>query len=257
MRAIPLTKTNRVKIARAFRQHHRYDAVLDSVIEGQMGKAYTNNIEDLELLRVAIEPFHYFAGDSGHEDALTFVKALKPNSFILPTGEGWWRLIHEVFGQQVLVMNRFLYSAEALNPRDIDIWIAEITPIGQIHRIDSKRSKSFFEDNISMIYLNDYESGQDFYERSLGFVMEYEGKVIGAAYAPIVSGTKAQIALYVSHAYRKRGIATILALHFIRLCLENNIEPVWVANNQETCKLAERLGFLLTTPFQVLFLSEG
>lgn len=257
MRAIPLTKTNRIKIARAFRRHHRYDAVLDSVIEGQMGKAYTNHIDDLELLRVEIEPFNYFAGDSGHEDALSFVKTLKPNSFILPTGDGWWRLIHEVFGQQVLVMNRYLYSAEALNSADIDRWISESAPIGQVYRIDSKRSKSFFADDVSMIYLKDYESGQDFFERSLGFVMEFEGKVIGAAYAPIVSGTKAQIALYVSHTYRKRGIATVLALHFIRLCLEYNIEPIWVANNQETCKLAERLGFVLSTAYEVLFLSEG
>jgi GNAT superfamily N-acetyltransferase len=257
MRAIPLTKTNRVKVARAFSDHKRYDLTLESVIEGQMGKAFTNNIEDMKLIRVEIEPFNYFAGDPAHSEALTMVKTLKPNSFVLPSQKGFEALIHHAFENQVHVMNRYLYDASHLDRESIISQIETFKPLGEISRIDLKRAKSVFEDHKSMIYLKDFESASDFYERGLGFVMEIDGKIIGAAYSTIISGAKAQIALNVSHAYRKQGIATILALHFVKHCLENHIEPVWVANNPETCKLAEKIGFKLDVAYSILYIAEA
>lgn len=257
MRAIPLTKTNRVKIARAFSDHKRYDLTLESVIEGQMGKAFTNNIEDMKLIRVEIEPFNYFAGDALHPEALTMVKSLKPNSFVMPSQNGFEALIHDVFENKVHVMNRSLYHARGLDQQEITRQIEAFEPLGQISRVDLKRAKAVFEDHKSMIYLKDFESASDFYERGLGFVMELEGKIIGAAYSTIISGAKAQIALNVSHAYRKQGIATILALHFVKHCLENHIEPVWVANNPETCKLAEKIGFELDATYNILYIAEA
>lgn len=257
MRAIPLTKTNRLKIARAFFNQKRYDATLDSVIEGQMGKAFTNNIEEMNLIRVEIEPFNYFAGDPQHPEAMQMVKTLKPNSFILPTHKGFEQLIHRSFETRVHEMERSLYQAGALEIEAVEAQLAELKPLGEIHRLDAKRAKHVFDDHKSMIYLKDFESASDFYERGLGFVMELDGKIIGAAYSAIISGTKAQIALYVSHAYRKQGIATILALHYVKHCLENHIEPVWVANNPETCKLAEKIGFVLDETYTILYISEA
>ncbi len=256
MRTIPLTKANRVKIARAFYGHIRYDVTLDSVIEGQMGKAYVNQVDDVDIMRVEIEPFNYFAGDVSHADAALMVSALKPNCFVMPGHSGFEDLISEVFGNRVHQMKRSLYGAQQLDGCRLNNLLESVVTKGQIHRLDSKRAKKVFEDEKTMIYLKNFDSASDFSERGVGFVMEIEGKIVGAAYSTIISGSKAQIALNVSHAYRKQGIATLLAIHFVKYCLENTIEPVWVANNQETCQLAERLGFVLDTTYTILFIAE-
>lgn len=256
MKLIPLTKTNRVAIARAFAHYKHYDVVLDAVVEGQMGKAYTNDFENSELYRVEVEPFQYLSGDVAHEDAVEMVRAIKPKSFVLPCGEAWMSLIQAEYGERALFLERSLYDSRTLDRKKIGDRIDQLTPIGKIKRLDARSGQKVYEDTTSMIFIQHFDSGTDFFNRGLGFVMEVEGKIVGAAYSSMISGSKAQIALYVANAFRKRGIATALALHFVAYCLDNHIDPVWVANNPETCKLAEQLGFERDETFQILYITE-
>lgn len=46
---LELNKTNRLKLARVFRNHKRVDSSIDCVIEGQMGKAFVNDITHPQL----------------------------------------------------------------------------------------------------------------------------------------------------------------------------------------------------------------
>ncbi len=46
--------------------------------------------------------------------------------------------------------------------------------------------------------------------------------------------------------YRRLGLATALACHLLRWCLQNNVDPHWDAANLPSCRLAEKLGYTAT-----------
>ena len=51
---LPLTPTNRLRVAEAFRHNPRVDYSLDCVIEGQMGRAYVDDPERPSAWRVTV-----------------------------------------------------------------------------------------------------------------------------------------------------------------------------------------------------------
>jgi hypothetical protein len=51
-------------------------------------------------------------------------------------------------------------------------------------------------------------------------------------------------------------MATTLAACLIQWCLENNMEPHWDAANPESCKLAEKLGYISKGKYQAYYLES-
>jgi RimJ/RimL family protein N-acetyltransferase len=70
-----------------------------------------------------------------------------------------------------------------------------------------------------------------------------EGKVMGAAYSSLVSNTGVEMSVVIDPAYRLQGVATLLCALVLQYCLEKQISPHWDAANEESCKLAQKLGY--------------
>lgn len=65
MKPLPLTKTNRLKLAYAFRNHSRFDTGIDCAVEGQMGHAFADNADDPTVFLIEQGGFFaYLAGDA-------------------------------------------------------------------------------------------------------------------------------------------------------------------------------------------------
>ena len=60
----PLTKANCIKLEKAFRNVPRVDISIECVLEGQMGKAYVNDLDDPSVYKIQVGPFFYLAGDT-------------------------------------------------------------------------------------------------------------------------------------------------------------------------------------------------
>lgn len=61
---LELTKTNRLRLARAFQHHKRVDYGIDCVIEDQMGRVLVDDLYHPTAFCIAMTPFYYFAGDA-------------------------------------------------------------------------------------------------------------------------------------------------------------------------------------------------
>ena len=53
----PLTKANRIRLARAFRHIPRVDVSIECVLEGQMGSAFVDNVHQPTVFKIMIGPF--------------------------------------------------------------------------------------------------------------------------------------------------------------------------------------------------------
>ena len=59
----PLTKANRLHLARAFRLVERVDLSIDCVLEGQMGKAWVDHLDQPAIFQIQTGSFVYLAGE--------------------------------------------------------------------------------------------------------------------------------------------------------------------------------------------------
>ena len=76
----PLTKANRIRLARAFYPVPRVDFSIDCVLEGQMGAAFVDDSTHPAVFQIQVGPFVYFAGDAACANALTALHTLTPPS---------------------------------------------------------------------------------------------------------------------------------------------------------------------------------
>lgn len=198
-----------------------------------------------------IGPFFYLAGDAFGEGGQAMLKDIKPYNLFMSSSAGWVEECRKLYGKRLITFERYSFSSANLslenlqqlcqssvhNIKQMDIALLEKV-CGQDHFID----------------ISDFDSSSDFIGRGIGYYAEKNGEVIGAAYSSLVCNQGIEISLFVSDDHRRQGVATVLAAHLARWCLENNMDAHWDAANPESCKLAEKLGYIPTGTYQAYYL---
>ncbi len=112
---LELTKINRLKIAKAFRAVPRVDMSLPCVIEGQMGQAFVDDLEQPTIYHVVIGPFHYFAGTAVTSQAQAVMADFPAYSLLMPSSDGWAVLARQQFGEALKTNERHSFSSNSLS----------------------------------------------------------------------------------------------------------------------------------------------
>jgi RimJ/RimL family protein N-acetyltransferase len=243
MENVPLSRANRIRLAQVFAESPRPDLAIDSVLEGQMGKAFAEEGEGASVFAVRAGPFIYFAGDAASPAAPQMMDELLPGAFLMPSQSGFLEAALEHFGQRLEPVRRFSYSAQGLSWESLGR-LAERSKYGsEIARMDLPFITRAWN-RTDGIELSEFESPQDFLERGIGYHLSRGKKFIGGAYSSLVSSRGIEVSIFVRPDYRGQGIATVLACRLLQWCLEHHVAPHWDAANEESCKLAEKLGYL-------------
>ena len=74
----PLTKANRIRLARAFKHVPRVDLSIECILEGQMGIAFVDDVQNPIAFKIEIGPFFYFAGDATSSGGHIMLKKCHP-----------------------------------------------------------------------------------------------------------------------------------------------------------------------------------
>lgn len=249
----PLARANRLRLAQAFRHVPRVDISIECVLEDQMGKAHADDLDHPSAFHIQIGPFHYFAGDALGGGGQEMLRYFKPYNLFMSASEGWLDAAQKMYGDRFVGHDRFSFSSEHLSLGHIQTLCR-----GNKSSTDVKRFDSALLDVIwgkdHFIDVSDFESPSDFLERGIGYYAEKDGRIVGAAYSSLVCSTGIEVSLFVSEEYRRRGIATGLSAHLLLWCLQNNMDAHWDAANPESCKLAEKLGYVSTGHYKAYHL---
>ena len=97
-------------------------------------------------------------------------------------------------------------------------------------------------------------SAEDFVQRGVGFYLDPQGTVVGAAYSSLTCSKGIEVSFLVLGGCRRQGVATILASRLLKWCMEHNAEPNWDAANPASCKLTVKLGDNQTGEYQAHYL---
>lgn len=240
MISYPLTRPHRIQLARVFPPPH-VDISIDCVIEDQMGKAYVDSVENPQLYMIELDGFFcYFGGDVTSTAGRAFVSKTPHGRMLMAGSDGWQEVVRDVFSSdQLIVLKRYTYASDSLSLDHVQKLISGNAHTSNVRRIDATLAST----DIPYFEIGSFESPQDFEQRGIGFCLMQDGKSLGVAYSSLVCSRAIEVSIVVDPDYYRQGIATALACHLLQWCLQNHVSPHWDAANEESCFLAEKLGY--------------
>ena len=250
---LPLNKANRLLIARAFTQVLRVDMSIDCVIEGQMGQALVDNAQSPTVFTLEVGSFRYFAGEAASIEGHKLLDSLQPYTWLMASSPGWAAAAQEKFQDRLLAIDRFRFSSKSLAVDHLHHLIAQSELRQEVKLMDVDFAQYLWEQD-HFVDLSDYDSPEDFVKRGVGYYLEHDGQMIGATYASLVCSRGIEVSIFVQAAFRRRGIATLLASYLLRWCIERHVHPNWDAANPMSCGLAEKLGYRPLGQYQAYYL---
>jgi RimJ/RimL family protein N-acetyltransferase len=240
---LPLTRANRILLARSFKNVPRVDMSIDCVIEGQMGRALADDGERPTAFKIEVGPFFYCAGDARGAGGQALIASTVPYTLFMPSAPGWIETAKQTFGERLIGFERYSFSAERVSAEQLQRLCRESVLNDDVRRMDEAfAARCWGQDHL--VDLSAYESAADFVERGIGFYIERHGSIAGVAYASLVCSRGIEVSIFVAEEQRRQGIATLLASRLLLWCDEHHAEANWDAANPESCRLAEKLGYV-------------
>ncbi len=246
----PLSRAHRLRIARAFANVPSVDISVDCVIEDQMGEAFVDSMGDPQLFLIDQDHFFcYFAGNLTSDAGRGFLGKAPKGRLYMAGSAGWHDAVQDIFGEEARPIERYSYSSESLSLDHLRSLSGSNPHTSSVQRMDATLvgvQTPFFE-------IGAFDSPDDFVERGIGFCMLQGEQIIGVAYSSLVCSSAIEVSIFVDEDHRRQGIATALACQLLLWCVERTIAPHWDAANEESCLLAEKVGYTSVGKYTAYF----
>ena len=254
MYELELNETNRALLARAFEKVKRVDTGINCTLEGQMGRAFTNDPDHPTVFKIELFPFVYFAGDGAGPAAFEAVKELKPHSFLLAPASDWTVTARTIHGDNLIQLPRYSFSSAGLSLEYLDRLLHANSFRDKITRLGVSEARKYMTDPDGFADIALFKSPEDFVERGAAYGVIENDILKGIAYSSLVNSKAIEVSIYIVKKYRRLGMATALGCALLKYCLERNLHPNWDAANLESCRLAEKLGYKATETYDAYYL---
>lgn len=225
-----------------FANHRRDRVFIDCVLEGRYGTAWADGVDAPTVARIDCGPFTALAGDASSVRAGEIVR-LNPIEWVTPEGDEWTRHLELEFAGRIRVVPFTVCASGSL---DVDHLrqIAERTPPGYaVRRLDASLVDRLFADLDKGWLVDSYGSVDEYLRRGIGYVAVRDGRVVCGAASAASSARAIDIDIETAPADRRRGLATVVGASLAIECLMRGVEPQWLAANDASCRVAERLGY--------------
>lgn len=234
----------RAVLAPLFAAHRRDRAFIDCVLEGHVGEALADSLVAPTAARLDCGPFAVLGGDPRSPIARDLVRHA-PFDWVTPETDAWRDLLTTEFGDRIRRIRFVELSAEGLELRRLRAMM-QVLPRGyRLARLDAQLTEALLRDLRKEWLLESYASMDDFLSRGVGYVVLRDERVVGAATSAVSSSRAIDIDIEVAPGHRRQGLGTAVAAALACDCLERGIEPLWLASNDVSVRLAQKLGYIV------------
>lgn len=225
-----------------------------SVLDGLMGEAYTDNLENPTIAYLLVRQYCFINGDSKSELAKQVLSTL-PNTCKRIIANNDWSDIIESTYNNFEKSKRYSLKKEkdVFNIQDLKRLSDSLSNEYQINSIDEriyKLIKADDEDPKQMLITDDYIN------KGIGVCCFRNDEIIGICSSNIIYKDGIEINIRVKEGYKHRGIGTAMASRLIILCLEKGLYPSWDAANLNSLGLAKKLGYNYDSEYTIYKINE-
>lgn len=222
---------------------HQYDRVLiDSVLAGHVGSVIADDKDSPSVARLDSGAFTLLGGDPYAPACMEIIRCA-PIHFVTPENALWQSVLQQAFAERYALLPFVEYKSAPANITHLDALIATIPAGYALQAIDASLAARVPDEIGNPYFYENFADISDFLRRGLGYCMVHEGKIVSAATSMAASATAIDIEIETRESYRRNGLGTLVGARLTLECLRRSIDPKWIAANQDSERLAQKLGF--------------
>ncbi|PFD39325.1 GNAT family N-acetyltransferase [Bacillus cereus] len=227
-----------------------------SYLQGHMGNAWVDNLENPTVAQITVGIFVFYAGDPNSEEAEELLYNPPDFTLAIVDSDEWKHRIETVHKGSIEKIQRFRFSKnpEGLDRVHIQKLLSTLPEEYEIKKIDKDIAKASSFHELSEDFISQFDSIDDFIDRGVGYAILHKGQVVSAAtsFSIYDVGIEIEIASHPNH--RRKGLATVVASVLILDCLDRGKYPSWDGANSESVKLAKKLGYTFKESYDTYFI---
>jgi RimJ/RimL family protein N-acetyltransferase len=167
----------------------------------------------------------------------------KPIRYATPENDRWKRILQEEYKDRIFLIHFVDFSAHSLKRSHLEKLVKKIPYGFELRRLDARLSAQLRSDIKNEYFFENFQSIEDFLKRGIGYCILYKRKIVSAATSMAMCGGAIDIEIETSKNFQGQGLGTVVGATLVLYCLENSIEPTWLAANAESERLALKLGY--------------
>ncbi|MFQ6088011.1 MAG: GNAT family N-acetyltransferase [Candidatus Methanofastidiosia archaeon] len=242
MSSIVEIKPDKRRILYPLFQSNKYDTVLiNSVLEGHFGTAYADSDSQPSVARLDSGAFTLLGGDSESPQVLELL-SLAPIHYVTPESKKWRELLKE-FGDHITRLTFTEFHATSLNIQHLKEIIGLLPQGFILKRVDIEIAQCLTTELNNEYFFENFHSIDDFITCGIGYCILYQERVVSAATSMAMCNDAIDIEIETSTDFRGKSLGSFVGAKLVLYCLENNIEPKWLAANEISEQLALKLGY--------------
>ena len=216
------------------------ETMIFSCLQKIMGKIYVTDLENPKSAFAFVGCFGFYAGTPDIE-----IAKKKPEGFaiMVPQNKEWAQLIEECYPSAKRVTRYAIKKDTIFDKIKLQNEISKL-PIGyEIHKLDADIYDQCLKNPVMVDFVSAFESKEKYLQIGRGMVILKDGQIVSGASSYTRYKEGIEIEVDTIEAERRKHLATIACSALILNCLEEGLYPSWDAQNINSVRLAEKLGY--------------
>lgn len=229
-----------------------------SYLQGHMGTAYVDDLENPTVAQIVVGIFVFYAGDPNSKVAEELLYNLPNFTLVIVDSDDWKSRIESVHSSRIEKFQRYRFEKkpEHLDRTHIQNLLSSLPEGYEIKKVDKDIASGASFNELSEDFVSQFDSVDDFINRGVGYAVLHEGKVVSAATSFSIFDNGIEIEIATHPQYKRKGLATITASALILDCLDSGQYPSWDGANSESVELAKKLGYIFEESYDTYFIEN-
>ncbi|MDF9450742.1 GNAT family N-acetyltransferase [Bacillus toyonensis] len=234
------------------------NVILLSYLQGHMGRAWVNDLENPTVAQVTVGIFTFYTGDPNVKETEELLRNIAEKMLVIVNSEEWKKRLETFYERKIdkFLRYKFKRNSEFFNRSKLQSFISTLPKGYELRRIDEHIANNSTLHKLSEDFTSQFQSVEDYLNRGIGYSILYNGEVIcgASSYSIYDKGIEIEVATDLNH--RRKGLATVVSAALILDCLEKGKYPNWDAANTTSAKLAEKLGYVFDKAYDTYFVDN-
>jgi len=238
-------------LAPLFLENKRDTVLVRSVLEGHFGSARADSLSRPSVARLDSGSFTILGGDPT-SPAVPALLGDAPIFYVTPESVRWEAALRDVLGDRMGKCRFTEFTWGSLDNAQLAQLSRSLAPPFTLKRVDVGLAKRLGSDTGNEYFYENFHSVEDFIDRGIGYCVLHEGRVASAATSMARCHRAIDIEIETVSGLRRSGLAAVAGARLVLHCLENDIEPHWLAANPASEGLALKLGYTRSETYETL-----
>ena len=216
------------------------ETLIYSCLQNVMGKVFVTDQENSKSAAAFVGCFMFFAGKPDIE----LVKE-KPVGFIImvPQNEDWAKLIEEAFPSSRRVTRYAIKKDTKFDMDKLQELVGGLPEGYELREIDSEIYDKCLGSPVTRDFVSAFESKEKYLEIGRGMVILKDGNIVSGSSSYTRYNEGIEIEVDTVEEERRKHLATVVCAALILRCLKEGLYPSWDAQNMNSVRLSETLGY--------------